>query len=138
MTDLTHVEFLRARFAEDKTAIRARWKRGDMTDVEYWGTPYQPSRLLAECDAKIEIVKLHESWPTLIETPIETSLKATSGTVTANDIDGYVLQMSKQIAWLTDREYVARFGTDPPTSPILAFLTLPFADHPDCLPEWLP
>jgi len=49
-----------------------------------------------------------------------------------------MIRVSKQIAWLTTREYVARFGTDPPTAPILALLALPYADHPDCLPEWLP
>jgi hypothetical protein len=133
MTDLTHTEFLLACIVEDEAAIRARWKGGDMTDDEYWNTPYQPSRLLAECEAKRRIIALHESWPALVETPIETgrSLMSSWGPDT-------VLRVSKQIAWLTTCEYVARFGTDPPTAPILALLTLSYADRPGCRPEWLP
>jgi hypothetical protein len=138
MTDLTHTEFLLACIAEDEIAIRARWKRGDMTDASYWGTPYQPSRLLAECEAKRRIIALHESWPTLVETPIESEMSHSFKAATGDTIGGTVLRVSKQMAWLTTREYVARFGMDPPTAPILALLTLPYADRPGCRPEWLP
>lgn len=157
---MTLTEFLLARIAEDEAAARAviplgrpleggaaaRWAVVGRTvgDASGYVVAYSvegesprrhiarwdPARVLAECEAKRRIVELHESWPTLVETPIETE--------TTNDISGYVLRASKQIAWLTTREYVARFGIDPPTAPILALLALPYADHPDYLPEWKP
>lgn len=135
--ELTLTEFLYARFAEDEFAaqeadwaMQGKWYAEADDKVDEYVKRFAPARVLAECEAKKEVVKFHDSWPTLVETPIETE--------TTSDIDGYVLRASKQIAWLTTREYVARFGTEPPTAPILAFLALPYADHEDYRPEWKP
>jgi hypothetical protein len=147
MTDLTLTEFLFERFAEDEVVAQnalVLYAPGSSGYADH----YNPARVLAECEKNRRIVALHESWPTLVETPLETEITDDTSTDPAPftfpslergyGVDGYMIRVSKQIAWLTTREYVARFGTDPPTAPILALLALPYADHPDCLPEWLP
>lgn len=90
---------------------------------------HDPARVLAECEAKRAIIAFHESWPTLVQTPAKFERDDVN-------LDNYTYRMSQEIAWLTTREYVARFGIDPPTAPILAALALPYADHPDYQPEW--
>jgi hypothetical protein len=138
---MTLTEFLLERIAEDEAVARenlaewgdsAEWQPGDDwslgSDDEYPGVRVEAGRVLAECEAKRRIVALHQSWPTLIETPLETE--------TTNDIESYVLRASKQIAWLTTSEYVARFGSEPPTSPILSLLALPYMHHKDYDEDW--
>ena len=136
---MTLTEFLLARIAEREVEARHSLA-GDLEylpslttkhgDVIYLGVTY-PTRVLAECEAKRKIIALHESWPTLVQTPAK--FERDDG-----NLDNYVFRMSQEIAWLTTREYVARFGTDPPTAPMLAALALPDADHPDYRPEWKP
>jgi len=89
-----------------------------------------PARVLAECAANRKIIAFHESWPTLVQTPAKFERDID------DNLDNYTYRMSQEIAWLTTREYVARFGIDPPTAPMLAALALPDADHPDYMPEW--
>jgi hypothetical protein len=134
---VTVTEFLLARAAEREEAARHSLD-GDLEylpslttkhgDVLYLGVTH-PTRVLAECAAIRKIIAFHESWPTLVQTPVKFERDD-------NDLDNYTYRMSQEIAWLTTREYVARFGTDPPTAPMLAALALPDADHPDYLPEW--
>lgn len=109
---MTLTEFLLARIAEDER---------DAYDVD----PTWPSRrVLAECEAKRKIIAFHEAWPVLVETQPTYSQ------------DGTTLRMSKQVAWLTDAEYRARFGDDPPSGPMLLALATVYADHPDFRDEW--
>ncbi len=107
---MTITEFLLARIAEDEDDI------------------HQHQRVLAECKAKRRIIELHKSWPVLVET--EPTFE------TDDSLDSHVMRVSRQMAWLTEREYVARFGTEPPTTPMLLALVQPYADHPDFDPEW--
>ena len=90
---------------------------------------HDPARVLAECEAKRRIVKWHKNWPVLVETRPEQSRM--DGTV-----DTVPYRMTKQIAWATEQQYRERFGSEPPTGPILRFLALPYADHPDFRDEW--
>lgn len=80
----------------------------------------------AEVEAKRRIVALHESWPVLIQT--EPKLEVSPET--------WMAKMTSEIAWLTNAEYVKRFGTDPPTAPMLAAMVQVYADHPDFDPAW--
>jgi Family of unknown function (DUF6221) len=139
-------EFLLARIADDE-AVALRLCPGRSPDNGHWiansfefsgahDRPttnhivrHDPARVLAECEAKRKIIAFHESWPTLVQTPAKFERDDV-------DLDNYTYRMSQEIAWLTTREYVARFGIDPPTAPMLAALALPYADHPDYLPEW--
>ena len=106
-----------------------RWPGEPLDHLARWS----PTRVLAECEAKRRIVTLHQDWPVLVETEptFEPGLRdADLGTLTVS--------VQKRIAWLTEREYVARFGMEPPTTPILLALALPYAEHPDYLDEWRP
>ena len=133
---MTLTEFLLARIAEREAkalSIHAgRCETSPHTEPDSMGRPMSPvcdcdwhvARVLAECEAKRRIVEWHESWPTLVTTPAKFERDDI-------DLDNYTYRMSQEIAWMTTREYVARFGIDPPTAPILAMLALPYADHPD-------
>jgi hypothetical protein len=89
---------------------------------------HDPARVLAECAAKRRIVELHKSWPVMVETPPE----LTGG----DDIDNMTFRLTKQIAWLTQEEYRKKFGSEPPTTPVLRLLALPYADHDGYDPSW--
>jgi len=150
-------EFLLARIAErEAVALAARnylrdrwWVDGPAAESGKWwvyatGEKFtrqavadhialnDPTRVLAECEAQRRIIAFHESWPILVQTP------AKFEPIKDGDFDNYTYRMSQEIAWLTTREYVARFGIDPPTAPMIAALIAIYADHPDCLSEWLP
>ena len=38
--------------------------------------------------------------------------------------------------WLTEQEYVKKFGEAPPTAPMIRTLAAVYKDHPDYRPEW--
>ena len=133
MSDLT--EFLLARIAEDEAAARDviaslfngyRVNELIHPDIARHIYRWTPGRVLAECEAKRRIIAFHESWPVLIQT--EPSLELTPET--------WVAKMTSDIAWLTNAEYVKRFGTDPPTAPMLLAMAQAYADHPDYREEW--
>ena len=88
-----------------------------------WNTP---RRMLAECAAKRAIVKQHEDWPVLVER---------EPTITS-DFQSMTFRMSHEMAWLTEREYINRFGIEPPTAPMIRTLASVYKDHPDYDPEW--
>jgi hypothetical protein len=71
------------------------------------------------------VVALHDQWPVLAETPpvLETHDDVDPGQLT--------LRMSRQIAWLTEREYVKRFGAEAPTAPMVSWIASIWRDHPD-------
>jgi hypothetical protein len=49
-------DFLRARYAEDATAVRANWNGKGITSERYHGTPIDPVRLLDDIEAKVALV----------------------------------------------------------------------------------
>lgn len=98
----------------------------DAAHIAHW----DPARVLAECAAKREIIRLHESWPVLVEQ----SPKFEQG----DDPSTVTMRLTQQIAWLTQQEYRERFGAEPPTTPILRALALPYADWPGYREEWRP
>src|SRR5690554_5666985 len=121
------VEFLRAQLDEDERVARAAdgesyWlDEGDATgDFLHH---HDPARVLAEVAAKRRILELHESWPVLVETPPEF-------TTDTADLRSVSVSMSRRIMWLTQQEYRARFGVEPPPAPIVRLLALPYADRP--------
>lgn len=88
---------------------------------------HDPAFVLAECEAKRKIVALHESWPVLAETPLKFD---------DSESESFIFRASQKIVWLTNREYVARFGGEAPTTPVLLALAGVYADHPDFREEW--
>lgn len=135
---MTLVEFLLARIEEDQINATMRTWHADGCDSlpDPAGYTYPcdcgvPERMTAECSAKRRIIEFHESWPVLVEMAPEFTQPDDN-----DDISGMTLRMSRQIAWLTTKEYIAKFGTEPPTTPILIALAAPYASHPDFDPSW--
>lgn len=159
-------EFLLARIAEDEAVARAAidprvnisspdgrwrfidagyngtWPRSvelgcdDPEDIvwskEAWAvhaSRHDPARVLRECAAKREIIKQHEAWPVLVEQPLEFTDRVDDG-------NNVIFQASRKMAWLTEREYMKRFGVEPPTAPMIPTLAAVYSDHPDYQDEW--
>lgn len=129
------VEFLLARIAEDEELLEfttVRVELGRKHDDGGWSHESYPfvDRWKAECEAKRRIVELHQAWPVLVTQPPEFE----GGLV--GDLDSVAIRMSQRMKWLTEQEYRAAFGDEPPTSPILAALAAVYADHPDYNEAW--
>lgn len=92
---------------------------------------HDPARVLREVEAKRRILEQHDAWPVLVEGPPELEQHSDH-----SDLQGITFRMSQQMAWLTTREYVARFGFEAPTTPILRALASVYADHPDYDKAW--
>lgn len=144
MTALTLTDFLRARLDEDE-AVAREWVACKYSGVDAWGEGADhffeggagsPARVLADVAAKRRIVEWHENWPVFVEQRPEMPSMRPFGDPDAMQDLHY--SMARQFEWLTHREYVTRFGSEPPTAPILRFLALPYASHPDYRQEWKP
>jgi len=144
-------EFLEARIAEDEAgARRAALDRWGQAATEQWDwasnllsterdsteaqdayvVNWWPARVLAECAAKRAIIKQHEEWPVLVEREPSELESVAAG------LESITYRMTREIAWLTEREYIKRFGTQPPTAPMICTLAAVYADHPDYQQEW--
>lgn len=144
------VTFLLARIGEDEEVALLpapgdpEWHYDDRTEAQ-WHTArcgYEMlemmnpcdcdvrTRVLAECEAKRAIVALHDGWPTLIQT--EPKIEVDHG----DGFGGITARMLSQIGWVTNREYVARFGVASPVTPMLRILAAVYSDHPDYDPAW--
>lgn len=135
MDAMTITEFLEARIAEDEAAAREE-------DEDYAATTLLPTydsehqanwnttRVLAECAAKRAILKQHEDWPVLSQTEPTFTHDA------IGDPLSMTMRASQEIAWLTEREYVRRFGVEAPTAPMIRTLAAVYRDHPGYKKEW--
>lgn len=134
-SDLTLTEFLLARIAEDETyGGRCDCWNGPSWTGDVPPHPHAapcPARLLLECAAKRRIVEFHESWPVLVE-------QSPTFDLVGSDLSNLTYRASQQFAWLTEQEYRAKFGDEPPTAPMLAALALVYVDHPDYDEAWRP
>lgn len=101
-------------------------RKRDAQHAAHWS----PTRVLAECAAKRAIIKQHEAWPVRVSESVAPSFEATAGT------EAITLRMTQRMVWLTEREYVKRFGVEPPTAPMLLTLAAIYADHPDYQQRW--
>ena len=145
MSTLTITEFLEARISEDEAVARrvadgpgepggrGMWSVAigvSGNDAKFAHVASDPARVLAECAAKQAIIKQHEDWPVLVERePSEIES-------VAHGLDSITYRMSREIAWLTTKEYVKRFGVEPPTAPMIRALAAVYADHEDYRTEW--
>lgn len=91
---------------------------------------HDPARVLREVEAKRAVLAFHEQWPVLTQTPPEFEA------VDSGDINQMAYRMSQRMEWLTTQEYVAKFGHEPPTAPMLIALAAVYADHPEYRDEW--
>lgn len=98
-------------------------------DLAGLGDPVTPQRR-REALAKYKILELHQKWPILVETPQELEV------IKDFDINSISMRMYKRIEWMTNQEYIKKFGTEPPTAPIVLALAAIYCDHPDYNTEW--
>lgn len=144
------IEFLEARITEDEDAATAGissqedpengWGYEGRALIPHVGiihepvqaehiTRWHPYRVLAECAAKRAIIAQHQAWPVLAEQAPEYS--------TSDDgLNGISYRVNQQMMWLTEQEYVKKFGEAPPTAPMIRTLAAVYKDHPDYRPEW--
>jgi hypothetical protein len=118
-------EFLLARIAEDE---QQAMKHHESASRHGWGD--YTCRVLAECEAKRAIIKQHEQWPVLVEHERPELAIAHEG------LESITYRMTSEMAWLTTKEYIKRFGTEPPTAPMLLALAAVYRGHPDYREEW--
>lgn len=103
--------FIRERLAEDRLARRV-------------SEAYYVSML--------EIVKVHdEIWPVLLTEP-----PALQKIETVTDFNTVSYQLRQNIEWHTRDSYVKKFGTDPPTNPIVGAFARIWEGHVDFQPQW--
>lgn len=76
------------------------------------------------------VLVFHAAWPVLVSTEPDMHFEMV-------EPDRIAYFMSQRFEWLTQEEYVKRFGSEPPTSPILQAWLKPWQNHPDFNPEWL-
>ena len=76
------------------------------------------------------LLQWHGKWPTLLQSEPVYETKFTE------DMDRISFIVSQKLEWLTQREYVERFGEKPPTAYPILMLARQWKDHPDFNPEW--
>lgn len=118
------IEFLEARITEDEAEARGLQQESDF-GLEAFG-----NYMLAECAAKRAIIRQHEEWPVLVERE-PSQLESVAG-----GLESITYRMTREIAWMTTREYVKRFGVQPPTAPMIRTLAAVYKDHRDYQKEW--
>lgn len=73
---------------------------------------------MASLEYDMKIVDEHERWPVLVETAPGLEL----ADVYYSDLNQAFYRISKRILWMTQQEYIKKFGTEPPTAPIIKIL----------------
>lgn len=131
------IEFLEARITEDEELADRSMQYGDKgAALLSFGSPesppilvMHPNRVLAECAAKRTIIAQHQAWPVLAE-------KAPEYSTSDDGLNGISYRVNQQMMWLTEQEYVKKFGEAPPTAPMIRTLAAVYKDHPDYQTEW--
>lgn len=79
----------------------------------------------------MEILYLNNKWPVLVKETPEPAI-----VYDQLSADQIVAAMTHKINWLTQQEYVERFGEEPATAPILDSIAAIWRTHPDYDPDW--
>lgn len=75
------------------------------------------------------IINWHKNFPVLTETVPKFDLLS-------DDFDNVRYKYSQRIAWFTQEEYRKKFGSEPPTAPLLREMASIYNTHPDWREEW--
>lgn len=122
-------EFLEARIAEDERAACKLAEADRRPLLSIASTINHPQRLFAECAAKRAIIEQHKDWPVLVE-------KKPEFREDSADPQSMAYRVTQEMVWLTEREYVKRFGIEAPTTNMIRALAAVYKDHPDYQQEW--
>lgn len=142
------VAYLRARFDEEEAlargaagyesrvywdhALAARHLRAP--SVEHYDT-WTPGRVMAEIKAKRAILDFHDAWPVLTTSEPKPELRGPAE-ITPDSLGRLSFHVRETIDWLTTRQYIERFGVEPPTSAVIRAMLQVYADRDDFHPEW--
>lgn len=74
-------------------------------------------------------VEFHKNWPVLVETEPEFDMMPDS-------FDTVKYKLVQRMQWLTQEEYRKKFGSAPPTAPLLRQWANLFSDHADFDEAW--
>jgi hypothetical protein len=86
------------------------------------------------CNGIREIIKRHKDWPVLVEGPFDMELDTDWGP--GEPTNEYTMRMVRRLGWMTEQEFIKKFGTDPPTAPLLSAIAIQWKTHPEFKPEW--
>lgn len=106
--------------------IKARLE--ELKQEEPWGLEDFISSFIC---STLEILYLHNKWPVLVKETPEPAIVYNEES--ANDV---VAQMTHKINWMTQQQYLERFGHETPTDPILDSIARIWRTHEDYNPEW--
>lgn len=130
------VAYLRARYEEEAETCR----RSRVPELDHLPTIQcrcgrrihigPGDQQCAEVVAKMKILDFHEAWPVLLETPPVVEMQA------HQPGEPWEAHITQQIGWVTTQQYRARFGNEPPTSPIIRALLQVYAYRTDFDPTW--
>lgn len=121
--ELTPEGFLLAR-CNDTEKVIDEWAR-------YLAGPYLDG-FRAHIQFTRDVIEWHENFPVLMETAPEFGLD-----YGPNEAGYMTMTMSKHVEWLTQQEYVKKFGRRPPTAPLIRKMLERYKDHPHFQEEWL-
>jgi hypothetical protein len=82
--------------------------------------------------AILHILHTHQQWPVLLQQKPDSY----QNIKTAADFNTVSYAIRHNLEWATRESYVARFGTEPPTDPIVLALARIWKTHANFLPEW--
>ena len=112
-------DFIKARMTEGKRAAER------IMDEEV------RNQMLLAFDHILLVVDWHQNWPMLMESEPKLEVKRPT-----SDVNQFVMSMTKQVEWVTQKAYVERFGKQPPTAPLLLQIAQSYSWHPDYDTEW--
>jgi hypothetical protein len=77
-----------------------------------------------------ETLKLHQQWPILVSEETDFEFEQVHH-------DNFAYVATQRFVWMTNEEYIKRFGTEPPTSNMIRSWLIAYRRHPDFNSEWL-
>lgn len=75
-----------------------------------------------------QVLYLHKNWPVLIQEQPYFE--------TATDMNNVSYRMTQNFNWVTQEAYRKKFGTEPPTAPMIKSMAQMWMQHPDFDPNW--
>lgn len=82
---------------------------------------------------KRKVLETAKTWPVLLQRPMEFKNVEERNDDMATTIS---VQLSQRITWLTTKEYIERFGTEAPVSPLIKAMAQIYSYHPSFDPDW--
>lgn len=83
----------------------------------------------------VDILNWHQNWPVLVTGEFEVT-QPDPDSLSYADLNKFTYQISQKMEWMTNQEYVRRFGESAPTAPLLLMMARMWKDHEDFDPRW--